>query len=77
MGRITEWGQAGRSRRFSWKRWSGVLLGLALAVGTARGAGLLWHRLHELRWIDGDLQQGLKVAKRENKKLLVLFTGDW
>ena len=77
MGRMTEF-RSGKKVGHPWlKHLAGALLALVIAGGGLVGGVAGGHWLHRLRWIDGDLNRGLSVARREHRKVLLLITADW
>ncbi len=63
-------------RRWS-KRLGGVLLALVVAGSVLTGAVAGWHWLRRLRWIEGNLDHGLTVARKEHRQVLLLLSADW
>lgn len=50
---------------------------LVIVVCVVTAGALAWRWTNRLHWIEGDLAKGLAVARRGNRKVLLLLTGDW
>ncbi len=64
----------GRPRR---TRLRAAAAGVLVASALAGGAWYALERASRIPWIEGDLDRGLAVARRQNRTVLLLATGDW